>query len=196
MYIGISRFSNLLFTLVEEVYYKDYETDKQRAAGIEKAYAECKKMIDRIRDLKRQMDFEEMYEYAKFIIDIEHVYFYQNTNRAPVCCDSYTNTKCALFFPNDDAKVYIKVELEYEVRDSKTLGIRVYREFGKKLTDTFTVSNGITNYNSSDDIMLANTINAYVQNAMATIFETYVELAYHGAIYDVTLTEDDFSVKL
>lgn len=195
MYVGTSKFSNLLFTLVEEVYYKEYETDKQREVGVEKAYAECKDMISRMRDLSKPMDFEEMYEYAKFIMDMEHVYFYHNTDKAPICCDKYTETKCTLFFPKEEANMYIKIELEYGMYSTKTLGIRVYREFGKKLADTFTVNNGVADYKSSDDVMLANTINAYVQSAMAMIFETYVELAYHKAIYDTILTEEDFAVK-
>ena len=40
--------------------------------------------------------------------------------------------------------------------------------------------------------MLIHTINAYVQKSIADLFECYVELAYHKAIYDTIVgTEND-----
>ena len=40
--------------------------------------------------------------------------------------------------------------------------------------------------------MLANTINAFVQNSMADLFDGYVELAYNGLIYDTILGDTKY----
>ena len=185
--MGSDKYSMLIFDLVEAVFYEKYDTAKIKKQHIEKAYEACKKELAVIKDLSKPIEFDDIFAYAKFIKNMEYVYMYQNTDKAPVCCDKYTDTECTLFFPFDDRNAYIKIEMQYATVNSKRLAIKVYREYGAKIATTFKVENGKADFGSDEDIMLANTINAYVQNRMAMIFETYMELAYSGLIYDTVV---------
>lgn len=191
MYMGGGKYSTKIFDLVEAYYYQEYDSEKSRKQHIEKAYADCKEILKEIKDLRNSISFEDMFAYAKFIKDMEMVYMYHNTDKAPICCDKYNDTECTLFFPFEDRKVYIKIEMQYATINSKRLAIKIYREYGAKLDTTFKVENGKADFGSDEELMLANTVNAYVQNRMAMIFETYMELAYHGAIYDCVVGNEE-----
>ena len=195
MYMGGGKYSTKIFDLVEAVFYQDYDSEKSRKQHIEKEYEACKEILNELRNLRKPISFDDMFAYAKFIKDMELVYMYQNTDKAPVCCDKYTDTECTLFFPFEERKVYIKIEMQYATVNSKRLAIKVYREYGAKLTTTFKVENGKADFGSDEELMLANTINAYVQKQMAMIFETYMELAYHGAIYDCVVGTEEEETK-
>ena len=62
--------------------------------------------------------------------------------------------------------------------------VKILYDYGAKEVTTFNVNNGETTINNDSDTMLIHTINAYVQKSIADLFECYVELAYHKAIYD------------
>ena len=87
--------------------------------------------------------------------------------------------------------VFIKLIMHRSTAGGQ-LTIMVYREWGRKDGTKFEVSNQECNITSDSDHMLINTINAYVQNSIADLYETYIELAYHGMIYDTVVGETKY----
>jgi hypothetical protein len=191
MHWSSDQYSRSIFDLVEAVYYEDYpdgkEGEKEKKRKVDSAYKACKVILKGLRDLKNPPKFADVFAYARFIRNMEFVYMYQNTENAPICCDRFNDTECTLFFPYDDRNTYIKLNMYYDSSEAQRLVITVYREYGHKDTTTFKVTNGIVDFKTDDEVMLANTVNAYVQNTMGMIYETYMELAYHGAIYDTVV---------
>ena len=119
---------------------------------------------------------------------IEKVYFYQNVQGSGICCDKCNELDRILFFAYDESNVFIKLIMHRSTAGDQ-LTIMVYREWGRKDGTKFEVSNQECNITSDSDHMLINTINAYVQNSIADLYETYVELAYHSMIYDTVVGE-------
>ena len=190
-----NKFVSNLFDLVEYVYYGDnvYEGDeKLLKQKIDASYKRCMDIVNRIRDLNSTLTFEDMWQFAEFIKVMEKVYFYQNVQKpGMICVDNFSNTKRDLFFDYTDKKLYIKITIEdaimYDNGIHKRLKIGVYRDYGKKEMNTFEVDNGETDIKNDSDTMLIHTINAYVQNSIADLFECYVELAYNKCIYDTVV---------
>lgn len=183
-----NKFVSTLFDLVEAVYYPNisgYKTDD----AVDKSYNRCLDILKRIRNLENTLTWDDMWQFAEFIKTMEKVYFYHNVQKpGMVCVDTFTNVKRDLFFDYTDKKLYIKITIEdaitHDTGIHKRLRIGVYRDYGKKEVNTFNVDNGETDKMNDSDVMLINTINAYVQNSIADLYECYVELAYHKCIYD------------
>ena len=184
-------FTSALYDLVEAVYYKGYSDKRLKKKTINNEYSRCNGIIDRIRNLSIPLTFKDMWQFAEFIITAEKVYFYQNVQSSGICCDKCEALDRVLFFAYDDRNLYIKITMA-KTNVSDKLSIHLYREWGRKNGTTFNVEGQECNITSDSDHMLVNTINAYVQNSIADLFESYVELAYHGMIYDSVLgnTED------
>lgn len=183
-----NRYITTLFDLVDIVYYPTKYDSKKDTKD---KYDKCYNLINYIRDLSNTLTWQEMWEFAEFIKIVEKVYFYQNVQKSGICCDNCTNQKRDLFFDYSDKKMYIKITIEaaYTADDGmhEKLDIGVYRDYGKKEKSTFHVDNGKTDMNTDSDIMLIHTINAYVQNRIADLFECYVELAYNRLIFESTV---------
>lgn len=197
MYTDTSNtYVSILYDLVEAVYYKDYGLEnrkmeeKNRKRWRESCYSVCKQCVNKLRNLRQSLSFDDMWQFAEFIMTAEYSYFYQNVQGSEICCDMCTNDKRVLFFSYPDKNVYIKIIMERGSVDK--LAIQVYREFGKNVKTVLTVSGSESNINSDNDQMLANTINAFVQNSMADLFDGYVELAYNGLIYDAILGDTKY----
>lgn len=190
-------FTSALYDLVEAVYYKDYPDKRFKKKAIINEYNKCKDIINRIRDLSTPLTFKDMWQFAEFIITAEKVYFYQNVQSSGICCDKCESLDRVLFFAYDDKNLYIKIVMN-KTNISDKLAIHLYREWGRKNGTTFNVEGQECNIISDSDHMLVNTINAYVQNSIAGLFESYVELAYHSMIYDTVLgnTEDKKNEKV
>ena len=187
-----NKFVSNLFDLVEYVYYGSniYEGDKKLLNyKIDRLYERCKGIVYDIRDLNNTLSWDDMWQFAEFIKTMEKVYFYHNVQKpGMVCVDKFSDTIRDLFFDYTDKKLYIKITIEAAVEHDtgmhKRLKICAYRDYGAKEVTTFNVNNGETTINNDSDTMLIHTINAYVQKSIADLFECYVELAYHRAIYD------------
>lgn len=190
-------FVSTLYDLVEAVYYKEYPDKRSRKKAIDIKHKVCSDFIDRIRNLRNPLSFNVMWQFAEFIMTAEKVYFYQNVQSSGICCDKCDQLDRILFFAYDDKKVYIKIIMG-RTNISDKLTIHLYREWGHKIGTTFNVENQECDITSDSDHMLVNTINAYIQNSIADLFESYVELAYHGMIYDCVLgnTEDKKNEKV
>ena len=179
-------FVSSLYDLVEAVYYKDYIDKRAKKKNIEDKYNACRNIISMIRDLKHALSFNDMWQFSEFIITAEKVYFYQNVQSSGICCDKCESLDRILFFAYDDKNLYIKITMK-RTNASDRLMINLYREWGRKIITTFNVEGQECNITSDSDHMLVNTINAYIQNSIADLFELYVELAYHSMIYDTVL---------
>ena len=188
-----NKYISSLYDLVEAVYYKDYEGISTRdiKKRIKKEYDKCKDIIRNIRDLKTPLKFDDIWEFAEFIMMAEKVYFYQNVQGSGICCDKCNELDRILFFAYDEKNVFIKLIMHRSTAGDQ-LTIMVYREWGRKDGTKFEVSNQECNITSDSDHMLVNTINAYVQNSIADLYETYIELAYHGMIYDTVVGETKY----
>ena len=188
-----NKYISSLYDLVEAVYYKDYEEISTRdiKKRIKKEYDKCKDIIRNIRDLKTPLKFDDIWEFAEFIMMVEKVYFYQNVQGSGICCDKCNELDRILFFAYDEKNVFIKLIMHRSTAGGQ-LTIMVYREWGRKDGTKFEVSNQECNITSDSDHMLVNTINAYVQNSIADLYETYIELAYHGMIYDTVVGETKY----
>jgi hypothetical protein len=187
-----NRYITALFDLVEIVYYpSDYGDKRIVKKRIKEAYDRCYDLINYIRNLRNTLSWQEMWEFTEFIKIVEKAYFYQNVQKSGICCDNFSNQKRDLFFDYSDKKVYIKITMiaAYAADDGmhNKLDIEVYRDYGKKEKSTFHVDNGNTDFKTDSDFMLANTVNAYVQNRIADLFECYVELAHNKLIYESTV---------
>ena len=188
-----NKYISSLYDLVEAVYYKDYEGISTRdiRKRIKKEYDKCKDIIRNTRDLKTPLKFDDIWEFAEFIMMVEKVYFYQNVQGSGICCDKCNELDRILFFAYDEKNVFIKLIMHRSTAGDQ-LTIMVYREWGRKDGTKFEVSNQECNITSDSDHMLINTINAYVQNSIADLYETYIELAYHGMIYDTVVGETKY----
>lgn len=182
-------FVSKLYDLVEAVHYKKYPDKRSKKKCIEEKYNDCRWVIDRIRDLKTSLSFQDMWQFAEFIITMEKVYFYQNVQSSDVCCDKCSVLERILFFNYEKKNLYIKIGMYRSSVD--TIKIAVYRNWGNKECTQFKVEGQECNITSDSDHMLVNTVNAYVQNTIANLYESYVYLAYTGNIYDVILGETD-----
>lgn len=184
-----NTFVSKLYDLVEAVHYKEYQDKRTKKKYIENKYNYCRLIIDRIRDLRSPLTFNDMWQFAEFIIMAEKVYFYQNIQSSGICCDKCTALERILFFEFTEKNVYIKIGMYRSAVD--TIKIAVYRDWGNKASTQFEVEGQECNITSDSDHMLINTINAYVQNAIADLYESYVYLAYSGKIYDVVLGDTE-----
>lgn len=191
-----NKYISSLYDLVEAVYYKDYEGFSTRdiRKRIKKEYDKCKDIILNIRDLKNPLKFDDIWEFAEFIMMAEKVYFYQNVQGSGICCDKCNELDRILFFAYDEKNVFIKLIMHRSTVGDQ-LTIMVYREWGRKDGTKFEVSNQECNITSDSDHMLVNTINAYVQNSIADLYETYIELAYHSMIYDTVVGETKYKTS-
>lgn len=183
-------FASSLYDLVETVHYSTSYMDKRaKKKSIDTAYKTCRLVIDRIRNLSIPLTFKDMWQFAEFIIIAEKVYFYQNVQSSGICCDKCTPLERVLFFEFADKNLYIKIGMYRSAVDS--IKIAVYRDWGNKESSQFEVEGQQCNITSDSDHMLINTINAYVQNAIADLYESYVDLAHDGHIYDVVLGDTE-----
>lgn len=190
-----NEFISNLYSLVEAVYYKDYiGGNKEKKKHVDACYKKCKDQVRVIRNLSDSLKFDQIWQFAEFIITAEKVYFYQNVQSSGICCDKCEPLDRVLFFAYDDINTFIKITMQ-KTNAADKLAIMVYREWGKKTNTSFKVVGRECNFTSDSDLMLANTINAYIQNSIADLYDSYVELAYHGLIYSTVLGDTNHNGK-
>ena len=114
--------------------------------------------------------FEQMWEFAQFVRYAEKCIFYHNDITSPLMVDSKLDEESERIFAisKDDYLVTFKLKWIYDTTAKQTLkaiNIKVSRNYGKQMSNEYTIVNGDVKLNDDSDYTLIEVINSMVYDA-------------------------------
>ena len=114
--------------------------------------------------------FEQMWEFAQFVRYAEKCIFYHNDTSSPLMVDSKLDDESERVFAisKDDYIIAFKLKWIYDTTAKQTLkaiNIKVTRNYGKQMTNEYTIVNGDVKLNDDSDYTLIEVINSMLYDA-------------------------------
>lgn len=163
---------------MKKIYFESYKlSEKTVNEKIEELYKSQFGYIYSSETCNFIRSFQDMWDFCQFVRYSEKVIFYENTPDKLLYVDSGMNDEKTRSFSiiNKDKNCTIKFILEKKEYDSITknmdvITIEVLRDFGKKMTNKFTIVNREVKYNDESDIALMDSINILLYENTRLVF--------------------------
>lgn len=144
--------------------------NKEKYKQIKACNEFLKNMID------HSPDFDELFEFGSFIKFMEKVFFYKNDKNAYVCCDSNIEDKTTrnIIFQSRSNDVKIETRLTRDI-NGNTIVLNVYREYGKKMINTYKIVDRQVDLRNVSDKTLMNHVVQLMEDMMRDFVYTMIE---------------------
>lgn len=135
-------------------------------------------IIKEFQDESYNMSFAQLWDFCKFIRYAEKIVFWKNKPDKCIYVDSELYEDKILKFSLKDNIICPSMECIFELEKIPTNGqqleiirLSIVRQYGKLMTNTFTIVNADVKYNDSSDILLITTINRILRQQAINTFE-------------------------